>query len=215
MKFKEETNTTATQGEVQVLRKIVNLTQHTATPEQVEAGVVDLEDAWRKVLQTLLTFEDLPDRVVVLGAANGIAALAQRCAPDTDAAMIGGAPFLMGALEAALSDRGIKPLYAFSKRESVQETAADGSVGKTAVFRHIGFVAASEHEIAADLAALTARVSDAETTASPTAAAALSEARRHLLRAAVAVELAQEAKACEDVADDMATEAQAEREASG
>lgn len=62
--------------------------------------------------------------------------------------------------------------------------------------------------IAADLAALTARVSVVETTANPTAAAALSEARRHLLRAAVAVELAQEATAWTDVADDMAAEAE-------
>ena len=66
--------------------------------------------------------------------------------------------------------------------------------------------------IAADITALTARVSEAETTASPTAAAALSKARRHLLRASVAVELAQEAKAWKDVADDLITKAQAERE---
>ena len=46
--------------------------------------------------------------------------------------------------------------------------------------------------IAADIATLTARLSEAETTAAPTAAAALQEARRHVLRAAVVVELAQE-----------------------
>lgn len=65
--------------------------------------------------------------------------------------------------------------------------------------------------IAADLAALTASVSDVETTASPTAAAALSEARRHLLRASAAVERAQEAKAWKDVADDLIMKAQAEQ----
>lgn len=126
--------------------KIINLTQHTATPTQIAAGVVDLEDAWRTVLQTLLTFEELPDRVVVLGSANNIAALAQRCAPDAGAAMIGGAPFLMCALETALSGRGITPLYAFSERESVQETMPDGSVEKVAVFRHIGFVEAGAEQ---------------------------------------------------------------------
>ena len=55
--------------------------------------------------------------------------------------------------------------------------------------------------IAADLTALTARVSDIETTATPTAAAALSEARRHILRASTAVERAQEAKAEPKAAD--------------
>jgi hypothetical protein len=64
--------------------------------------------------------------------------------------------------------------------------------------------------IAADLAALTARVSDVETTTSPTAAAALSEARRHLLRASAAVERAQEAKAGAEIAGDMAAQAEPE-----
>jgi len=68
--------------------------------------------------------------------------------------------------------------------------------------------------IASDLRALTARVSDAETTAQPTAALALSEARRHLLRASMAIERAQEDKAWKDVADDLIAKAQAEQGAS-
>ena len=213
----EETTATATQGGVQVLRKIVNLTQHTATPAQVAAGVVDLEDAQRAVLQTLLTFEELPDRLVVLGAANNIAALAQRYAPDANIAMIGGAPFLMGALETALSNRGTNPIYAFSKRESVQETAADGSVRKTAVSRHIGFVAAGRRQtrpldpvaaIIADIAALTARVSVEETTATPTAAVALREAREHLISASIGAELSQVGKKWECTIDARASKVQ-------
>jgi len=54
--------------------------------------------------------------------------------------MIGGAPFLMSALEDALVIAGITPLYAFSVRESVEAEQADGSVRKVAVFRHLGFV---------------------------------------------------------------------------
>ena len=64
--------------------------------------------------------------------------------------------------------------------------------------------------ITADLAALTARVSDMETTASPTASDALSEARRHLLRASAAVERAQEEKAGAEIAGDMAAQAEPE-----
>lgn len=58
------------------------------------------------------------------------------------AAMIGGAPFLMPALEKALRTKGILPVYAFSQRESVEEIMEDGTVRKTAVFKHRGFVEA-------------------------------------------------------------------------
>ena len=54
--------------------------------------------------------------------------------------MIGGAPYLMSALENALMAVGIKPLYSFSERVSMEETIADGTVRKTNVFRHVGFV---------------------------------------------------------------------------
>ena len=54
--------------------------------------------------------------------------------------MIGGAPFLMGPLEAALLKDNRVPVYAFSVRESVEAPQADGSVRKANVFRHGGFV---------------------------------------------------------------------------
>jgi len=44
--------------------------------------------------------------------------------------------------------------------------------------------------IVVDIRAITARVSEAETTATPTATLALQEARGHLLRASMAVERA-------------------------
>jgi len=55
-------------------------------------------------------------------------------------AMIGGPPYLMSALEKALCQYGIEPLYAFSIRESKEVRKEDGSVEKIAVFRHKGFV---------------------------------------------------------------------------
>lgn len=126
--------------------RILNLTQHPATPEQVAAGVVDLTPAQRVFVSQWLTFEDVPTRRQVKSRA---ALLAQAAANDSvgvgevgqfDAAMIGGAPYLMGPLEEALLAQDIKPLYAFSRRESVETIAADGSVTKTNVFRHAGFV---------------------------------------------------------------------------
>lgn len=120
------------------MRKIVNLTQHSSTPEQRAHGVVDLEGKEREELLELLTFNELPTQSEVRERAERIADLTST--HGCEAAMIGGAPYLMGPLEAALRERGITPLYAFTKRESVEEVQPDGSVRKTAVFRHAGFI---------------------------------------------------------------------------
>lgn len=127
---------------------ILNLTQHQATPEQVSQGVVDLPAAEREALQDLLTFIELPTAADVAARAAEIAELAmmnglsgdEGDSPMPDAAMIGGAPFLMSALERALRVVGIAAIYAFSVRESVEQTQPDGSVIKIASFRHAGFV---------------------------------------------------------------------------
>jgi hypothetical protein len=127
---------------------ILNLTQHPATTEQINQGVVDLSGERLSQLKDWLTFENLPTRQEIEDAAHSIALLAvfndlggeDGDSPHPLYAMIGGAPFLMSALESALLDHGIKPVYAFSRREGVEETQADGSVRKTNVFRHVGFV---------------------------------------------------------------------------
>jgi len=54
--------------------------------------------------------------------------------------MIGGAPYLMSALEAALEAVDLQPVYAFTRREVVERAQPDGSVAKTAVFRFAGWV---------------------------------------------------------------------------
>lgn len=121
------------------MNAILNLTQHAATPEQVAAGVV--EPANKATVQALITFDDLPMAEQLRTAAHAVAEIAaQSGAP---AAMIGGAPFFMGPLECALRERGITPLYAFSKREAADVQQTDGSVKKTQVFRHVGFVEAA------------------------------------------------------------------------
>lgn len=124
--------------------KVLNLTQHRATAEQREAGVFDLHPQHQEKLRELLTFDDLPtaeevavDAEIAADLAADVAAVA-RC----HHVMIGGAPFLMSSLERALKNRGLTPVYAFSRRESVEETMPDGSIRKVAVFRHEGFVAA-------------------------------------------------------------------------
>jgi hypothetical protein len=110
----------------------------------------------RQELQKLLTFDDLPDADQIEDRASDIAVLARlafKRDPTLDAVMIGGAPFLMPVLQEEFllereladehaSDPPFRPrvLYAFSRREAVDEPQADGSVRKTQIFRHIGFV---------------------------------------------------------------------------
>lgn len=126
---------------------ILNLTQHPATPEQVQAGVVDLEGEQLQFLKDLLTFEEIPDSQEIQRRADILAEFGSFYEPENNGnpipvgrVMIGGAPFFMGALEKALRERGVTPMYAFSKRESIEKTMPDGTVRKTNVFKHVGFV---------------------------------------------------------------------------
>lgn len=130
--------------------KILNLTQHPATAEQIAAGVVDLVGESLSELKRLLTFDTIPTKEQIQRRAASIARLAAEqnyevCDEDFETpkfthAMVGGAPFLMSSLESALMDEFLTPLYAFSVRESVEEVQPDGSVRKINVFRHKGFV---------------------------------------------------------------------------
>lgn len=118
------------------MKKIINLTQHASTAEQRAEGVMDALD--QNSIKELLTFVSIPTPAEIKSRAETLAKIAAN--NDADAAMIGGAPYLMSALESALKNRGVKPLYTFSVRESVETVQPDGSVVKTNVFRHAGWV---------------------------------------------------------------------------
>ena len=130
---------------------ILNLTQHKATTDQIEAGVVDLNEPERLALIDALTFDSIPSQEEIERRANYVADLATMNNlggdhgddPFPAQAMVGGAPWLMSALEKALLDNGVEPVYAFSVRESVETVSADGSVVKKNIFRHVGFVEVS------------------------------------------------------------------------
>ena len=148
---------------------IINATQHMATAEQSNAGVVNMMDT--AGLKGLLTFNELPSRTAVQSRAVVIAVMVKeevlrhlQALPSSDPtiaaaqqlvavgisaplfsilhpkAMIGGAPYLMPALEKELIALGIEPVYSFSERVSEETVQADGSVVKTNVFKHVGFV---------------------------------------------------------------------------
>jgi hypothetical protein len=144
---------------------IVNLTQHPATPEQIAQGVVDLDPEDRAECARLLTFDSLPTAEDLWIAADQLVELV-KCSPVSEPGcrvMIadyvrrgliehdgydsaieveceGGAPFFMEPLATLLRRGGYCPVFAFSRRESVEQVQADGSVRKVAVFRHMGFV---------------------------------------------------------------------------
>ena len=117
---------------------ILNLTQHSATLEQLFQGVVEPNDADKKMVQDLLTFGTMPDLKEIVGRAEKLADFAKRTGAEY--ALIGGAPYLMGALERELKEREVWPLYSFSERVSVEKTDPDGTVRKINEFRHKGFI---------------------------------------------------------------------------
>lgn len=122
-------------------KRIWNATQHAATAEQKEQGVVDLPDEARVGLAKVLTFEELPTAeqlrirsIMVVGCILGAGA------KPGERVMLGGAPFFMEELSHSCREAGLVPVFAFSKRESAEQVMPDGSIRKVAVFRHLGFV---------------------------------------------------------------------------
>ena len=115
---------------------ILNLTQHAATADQVADGVVEPTD--KAAVQALLTFEEMPQYLDVCRRAAALAEMAK--VSGFTSVMIGGAPFFMAPLETALESLLITPYYSFTRRESVDVPQGDGSVKKTQVFKHVGFV---------------------------------------------------------------------------
>lgn len=119
---------------------ILNCTQHTATREQLAAGVVDLNGVDRELLLKLITFESLPNDTQLADRSADFADFVEARIFDFQCALIAPAPFWAFHVEAELRARNIPFVYAFSRRESVEEKQVDGSVVKRSVFKHAGFI---------------------------------------------------------------------------
>lgn len=113
---------------------IKNLTQHKPTQEQEQHGGVTAVDP---AAVALLNFSAPPSIEEINARAVALAALAV----GFESAMVGGAPYLMGPLCAALKAVGVQPLFSFTERKSVEEAQPDGSVKKSSVFAHVAWVA--------------------------------------------------------------------------
>ena len=120
------------------MAKILNLTQHEATPEQRKAGVREVVSKAR--VRQLLTFEELPSKKELQYRAKELAWIAEAYSTECDKVLIGGAPYFMPFLERAIKRIGMQPVYAFSKRECIEQKMPDGSVKKIQIFKHVGFV---------------------------------------------------------------------------
>lgn len=127
---------------------IFNATQHNPTPEQVEAGVMNASPE----IQKLITFTTAPTAAEMKENAKAVAKIAAAAlnkigVPSHErAVMIGGAPYFMPHLEKALFKMGLTPIYAFSQRVCVEQNKEDGSVEKTFVFKHAGWIVAEKEE---------------------------------------------------------------------
>lgn len=123
--------------------KIINLTQHKATGSQIKQGVIDGEPS--QLIKALLSFDFLPSMAEVNERAELLSEKAVSLAVkyDTTKVMIGGAPFLMEPLIWNLKSHNLQPVFAFSKRDSIEsfDSLRDYLVKRT-VFKHIGFVEA-------------------------------------------------------------------------
>lgn len=142
---------------------ILNMTQHTATVDQVATGIVDLPASYLEALRDILTLpadytktelEFRAKRLVGLAKdawadiAHNNAIQAGHLPPDdvyqnhfyhtSKEVMVGGLPSLMSHLERAFAAEGFKVGYARTERVSVDQPQADGSTKKTAVFKHTG-----------------------------------------------------------------------------
>jgi hypothetical protein len=119
------------------MEKIANLTQHNSTIDQQKVGVVDLVEMQNEIRE-LLTFDEIPTKNEMEERAFRLAQIVKEQGVF-EKAMIGGAPFFMSTLEKVLKENGIQPVYAFSKRVSI-ETEENGKIVKRSVFKFEGFV---------------------------------------------------------------------------
>ena len=123
---------------------MLNLTQHIITAEQLRDGAVEPDQEMKAEIQRLITFDrtitDHPEQIQ--DRAKALVSLIRREYPLLDKAMVGGALYFMPALVRELKAAGIQPYFSYTDRVSQETHNPDGSVTKTLVFKHLGWVEA-------------------------------------------------------------------------
>jgi hypothetical protein len=118
--------------------KILNLTQHPALPAQLEAGVIDPPAEIKSEISKLLTFDEIPSRQEIGERATALVAIVVSLGYKV--AMVGGAGYLMGPLEASLKAAGVSPVHTFTKRVITGEKIVNGKTEITREIKFAGFV---------------------------------------------------------------------------
>ncbi len=123
---------------------MLNLTQHALTAEQWRDGAVEPEADVKAQIQELITFDrsviEHPEQI--LNRAKALVSLIKREYPLVNQAVVGGALYFMPALVRELKEVGIQPYFSYTDRVSQETHNPDGSVTKTLVFKHLGWVEA-------------------------------------------------------------------------
>ena len=123
---------------------ILNLTQHNASEEQIQNGVIDLSGTYKEELTKALNFTNIPGTIEINERVQKICEIVNSFIKEHKLEhvkfMIGGALWLMKPLIEELSKIG-PVLFAFSKRETT-EIQENGKTIKTTIFKHIGFIEA-------------------------------------------------------------------------
>lgn len=119
--------------------KILNLTQHVATEEQMRDGIFEPSPEDKQRIKSLLTFDEKPTPLILRERAEQIGDIVIENYM-VDKVMIGGAPYFMRYLEDVFDGYNIKTYYSFSKRVSIDEHLPDGSVVKRTKFVYEGLI---------------------------------------------------------------------------
>ena len=122
--------------------RLINLTQHLGTEDQYKDGMIELSKEAKAELIPLLNFEEIPTKEEMLYRAYTLISKAIINQPDNDGFVIGGAGYFMPYLISWANKFNRKCYFSFTKRMS-EEKVINGSVVKTQVFKHLGWVEAT------------------------------------------------------------------------
>ena len=122
-----------------ITNKIYNLTQHVGTNDQRKSGLVEPNPETKKTIQQILTFNNIKETNIEKMRKRAVTLATICLLKGYKKALIGGAPFFMPVLAEILFEKGIHPVFAFSKRKSVEEKK-DGKVIKKSIFQFEGWI---------------------------------------------------------------------------
>ena len=117
---------------------IINLTQHAATEDQLNAGVLDLQGDLKAALVAAITFPPVYTHEELVSRAKRVLGICKDSQIDCGHVMIGGMPSFMPVLQNVLQSAGYRVGYACTDRVSVDVPDGNGGVRKTSVFKHVG-----------------------------------------------------------------------------